>query len=305
MGVFGFIENFFFISLALVFVLVLLLVYHFKNRITVAEKKSESMYGLLTAVVKEIKSLRGMFGLANEQTNPTLPQPSNFEVKSKTEPEVIITPVSESAQNVNMQKKEVITLDLSASENKIVVSDDSDDDLSDDSDSEYEQSDSDDDEESRDVKQDTEVVDLDINVSELREQSVFEKEEPEEIDVSFDLVENVQDVSESLVTEIQANEVEEVFHAELERESLVDLKEPLGDSKEPLGDLKEPLVDIKEPLGDSNEQPVAPIPTIDQLRKMNINQLKTVASQIGIAVDTTKLKKPELISLIQTQITSN
>jgi hypothetical protein len=63
MSVFGFIENFFFISLALVFGLVILLVYHFKSRITVAEKKSESMYGLLTAVVKEIKTLRGMFGL--------------------------------------------------------------------------------------------------------------------------------------------------------------------------------------------------------------------------------------------------
>jgi hypothetical protein len=161
MGVFGFIENFFFISLVLVFVLVLLLVYHFKNRITIAEKKSESMYGLLTAVVKEIKSLRGMFGLVNEQTNPTLPQPSNFEVKSKTEPEVIIETVSESTQNVNMQKKEVITLDFSASENKIVVSDDSDDDLSDDSDSENEQSDSDSDKDDNGVELDSFSVDLD------------------------------------------------------------------------------------------------------------------------------------------------
>jgi cbb3-type cytochrome oxidase subunit 3 len=72
MSVFGFIENFFFISLALVFVLVLLLVYHFKNRITVAEKKSESMYGLLTAVVKEIKTLRGMFGLGGNENPPTI-----------------------------------------------------------------------------------------------------------------------------------------------------------------------------------------------------------------------------------------
>lgn len=286
MGVFGFIENFFFISLALVFVLVLLLIYHFKNRITIAEKKSDSMYGLLTAVVKEIKSLRGMFGLVNEQTNPTLPQPSNFELKSKTEPEVNIASVSEYTQNVNMQKKEVITLDFSASENKIVVSDDSDDDLSDNSDSEYDQSDSDDDdddeEEYRDVKPEAEVVDvdLDITVSEIQERPVSEKEEPEEIDVSFDLVENVQEVSDSLVTEIQANEVEEVFHKEPENES---------------------LVDSNESLVDSNEQPVAPVPTIDQLRKMNINQLKTVVSQIGIAVDVTKLKKPELISLIQTQ----
>ena len=134
MGVFGFIENFFFISLALVFVLVLLLVYHFKNRITIAEKKSESMYGLLTAVVKEIKSLRGMFCVGNEQTTPTQSQsqsqsPVNFEVKSKTDPEIIIDSSSE-LEHDHLQKKEVITLDFSASEDKIVVSDDSDDDLS-------------------------------------------------------------------------------------------------------------------------------------------------------------------------------
>jgi hypothetical protein len=38
-------------------------------------------------------------------------------------------------------------------------------------------------------------------------------------------------------------------------------------------------------------------PSIEQLRKMNINQLKTIASQHGISIDTSKMKKPELISL--------
>jgi hypothetical protein len=40
-------------------------------------------------------------------------------------------------------------------------------------------------------------------------------------------------------------------------------------------------------------------PSIDQLRKMNINQLKTIASQLGISTDISKMKKPELISLIR------
>jgi hypothetical protein len=39
-------------------------------------------------------------------------------------------------------------------------------------------------------------------------------------------------------------------------------------------------------------------PPIDQLRKMNINQLKTIAIQHGITADTSKMKKHELISLI-------
>jgi hypothetical protein len=40
-------------------------------------------------------------------------------------------------------------------------------------------------------------------------------------------------------------------------------------------------------------------PTNEQLRKMNINQLKSIASQLGITEDVSKMKKPELISLIQ------
>ena len=144
MVAFGFIENFFFISLVLVFVLVLLLVYHFKNRITVAEKKSDSMYGLLTAVVKEIKTLRGMFGLGGggkEQETPSI------ELKSKTTPEVNISASSEvsntfasfvektnSGSNV-IEPREVITLEFAASDNKIVVSDVDDSDYDDDYDS--------------------------------------------------------------------------------------------------------------------------------------------------------------------------
>jgi hypothetical protein len=278
MGVFGFIENFFFISLALVFVLVLLLVYHFKNRITIAEKKSESMYGLLTAVVKEIKSLRGMFGMVNEQFPSP---PSNFEVKSKSEPEVNIFHGSEQLPNA---QKEVITLDFSASDNKIVVSDDSDDDLSDDSDSEIESESSDSD--SEEEEEEYNGIDLDLDITQEQVLSTMDildvesvhanvKEDLvlEEIDVSFDIVENVQPHAETvlLANNSQPDDAEEVVQ---EPEALEDKKE-------------------------LQEQSATPIPTIDQLRKMNINQLKTVAYQINIASDITKLKKPELILLIQ------
>jgi hypothetical protein len=37
----------------------------------------------------------------------------------------------------------------------------------------------------------------------------------------------------------------------------------------------------------------------EYLRKMNINQLRTIAIQRGITSDTSKIKKNELISLIQ------
>ena len=179
MSVFGFIENFFFISLALVFVLVLLLVYHFKNRITIAEKKSESMYGLLTAVVKEIKTLRGMFGLGVVETPSPTSETVNsqqFEVQSKTTPEILspledseVVPISNNAGSIGndnthasgMQNGkeevpvtvpvpvEVINLDFSKPDNKIVVSDAEDsDEEEDESDDESSISDEEDDDDS-------------------------------------------------------------------------------------------------------------------------------------------------------------
>ena len=48
-----------------------------------------------------------------------------------------------------------------------------------------------------------------------------------------------------------------------------------------------------------NAQITQSIPSLDQLKKMNINQLKAIASQIGINVDVSKMKKPDLISLIR------
>lgn len=209
------------------------------------------MYGLLTAVVKEIKSLRGMFGMGNE---PTSQQPVNFEPKSKTDPEVNVPTDSES-----LPKKEVITLDFSASEDKIVVSDGSDDE----SESESDGSDGSDDESESDID-DEDSLDIDVSVSEPQEHPSIEDVE---LVVEEDVADSV-DVKPPL-------EVEEIF-----------CNEPASTESSNVSD------DVKD----------QPVPTIDQLRKMNLNQLKNVASQIGITVDVTKLKKHELISRIQTNL---
>jgi len=265
MVTFGFIENFFFISLALVFVLVLLLVYHFKNRITVAEKKSDSMYGLLTAVVEEIKTLRGMFGLGGgggqEQETPKI------ELKSKTTPEVNISASSDVSNNFAafvektggvpvIEPREVITLEFAASDNKIVVSDV--DESDDDSDDESSLSSN----EENDPKDDI----LEMEVQEVQESEIYDSPPSQELSNEGDMeLENVQEIDISnILSSVNSDENE------------VDLVEPTPEEKHP-----------------------SPIPPIEQLRKMNINQLKTIASQLGISTDISKLKKPELISLIR------
>ena len=55
---FDFIENFFFVSLGITFVLIILLVYHFKQRIASMERKGDTMYELITNVVKELQFMK-------------------------------------------------------------------------------------------------------------------------------------------------------------------------------------------------------------------------------------------------------
>ena len=273
MGVFGFIENFFFISLGIAFALVLLLVYHFKNRMSVAEKKSETMYGLLSSVVREIKSLRSMFGV-----NPVLAKyvPLDMDiVKKKSEPEVPVSAGSE---------PEVITVNLASSPTnvKIVVSDEEDED--EDEDEEY--------------SEDEESESEDEDESEDEEETEDEKESEDEESESEDDEMRVEDLGSDLVlesTDIGVDEIETVSNLELEEDVSNKKHESTADISVVSEHNPDELVHEEEP---SSIVPPKQSHSIEQLKKMNINQLKTIAIQSGITVDTSKLKKHDLITLI-------
>ena len=70
MGFFNFIESFFFISLAITFVLIMMIIYHFKERINVMEKKNETTIEILNNLAKEITSLRGFVIQMNSVSSP-------------------------------------------------------------------------------------------------------------------------------------------------------------------------------------------------------------------------------------------
>lgn len=75
MGLFNFIETFFFISLGITFILILLLVYHFKQRLSNLEQKNDSMVSIINNIVKEmtiVKQISNMF-LCNRTAPTTTP----------------------------------------------------------------------------------------------------------------------------------------------------------------------------------------------------------------------------------------
>jgi len=67
MGFYNILETFFFISLAITFVLIMMLVYHFKGRISILEQKCDTMFDIMNNMVKEMKHIKYVFGMAFNQ----------------------------------------------------------------------------------------------------------------------------------------------------------------------------------------------------------------------------------------------
>ena len=60
MGIFNYIDTFFFISLGITFVFILLIVYHFKQQIKSLEQKNDTMFEIINNIVKEITNIRNV-----------------------------------------------------------------------------------------------------------------------------------------------------------------------------------------------------------------------------------------------------
>lgn len=83
MAFFDFIENFFFVSLGITFALIILLVYHFKQRISSMERKGDTMYELITNVVKELQFMKQLNAYYETLCHTSSAQSENATLESK------------------------------------------------------------------------------------------------------------------------------------------------------------------------------------------------------------------------------
>jgi len=74
MGFFNILETFFFISLAITFVLIMMLVYHFKGRISILEQKCDTMFEIMNNMVKEMRTIKTY---SSNHINPPVIVPNN------------------------------------------------------------------------------------------------------------------------------------------------------------------------------------------------------------------------------------
>jgi hypothetical protein len=251
MGFFNFVETFFFISLAITFVLIMMLVYHFKERLSALEKKSNTIVDIINNVVKEITLIKHSHS------------PSPYPMVSA---QYNSNPLCIQSQNV----------DDDSSESSEYESDE-DSTLYDDLGGERE-------EEEAEVKS---IVELDV--IEDRETRVNEEEEPENIkriniNLSLPVNEDLDDLED--IQEIEPEDLyleDKIENVEMsENETTV-------------------VVNKIDGFNESNleEAKVVPPVDIEFYRKMEIGALRTLVISKGLATDTKKMKKSDLLRLLE------
>jgi len=76
MAAFNFFETILLVSLAITFVLILFLVYHFKDRITTTEEKTDTMFDIINNMAQEMTNIRTTMNMVNKPPTPVVRIPS-------------------------------------------------------------------------------------------------------------------------------------------------------------------------------------------------------------------------------------
>ena len=136
-------DTFFFLSLGIAFVLILLLVYHFKQRLTTTENKCDTMFEIINGLASEVNNMKGALVARMPPRAPVqMPLPHG--------------PMFSNMSNENLKQENVQDL-----ENDDEVNEEDSDDEEEDSDDEEKDSD-DEEEEETDGEEEEEREDMDV-----------------------------------------------------------------------------------------------------------------------------------------------
>jgi hypothetical protein len=236
MGFFNILETFFFISLAITFVLIIMLVYHFKGRICILEQKCDTMFEIMNNIVKELRTIKMS---STNCVNPTMIVPNN---------ETIMFHQRNSLGELFQQFQ------------KDQFNDDADDE---DEDDEYDE----DDEPKKIIVSDTEYEDEDQDQEQQVKIINIEFNE-DESNASNESVDNLEALEEQHIS-LEDDDIDVDIDADTEDVSTVDIT-----------------------VDHSLEQSV-------DYRKMDISYLRTMVITRGLAIDTKKMKKGDLVKLLE------
>ena len=291
MGVFNFIETFFFISLGITFVLILLLVYHFKQRLNAIEQKNGTMFDIINNIVQEITTMKKIFLQQPRPNTPMYTRPVHLESISEFVPSAFVP-----SEFVPSALPSIVQLnDESDSES------DSETDSESDSDSDVESVDSD----NSSVVSNTKIIVSDDDSIESND-NLSQDPHIKIINLGTQLFDNkimtsVVELSSPLP--IDTNSV--LFELDP-----LDIVFDLVESVEPV----EPVKSVDQPV-DEDDVDDSPVKTIDisthispkeremaVYNNMSLSELKAKVIEKGLTTEPSKMKRPKLLSMLEKSI---
>jgi len=285
MGFFNFMETLFFISLGITFILILLLVFHFKQRMTSLEQKSDTMFEIINNIVKELNIIK-----KTVQQNNNIPS---------THIPINMIPISPFYNELNNESIDYSFVNDESNKIENILEEIKDDD-EDDEDEDEDEDDEDDTESIEDDGGAEEYSDSDSD-SDIRvdyddvDNSVKENEETEILEVDNNIHFETL-VSHSSTSEFDSSELSATPHRLQESETDIINDPEIKVIK--LEELKEN--NDNEHFQENSDILVNKISNDkDDYRKMNLNQLKIIIQSKGITVDVSKLKKNDLLKIIE------
>jgi hypothetical protein len=260
MGFFNFIENFFFLSLAITFVLILLLVYHFKQRITSLEQKNDTMFEIANGLVKEVGAMKAY--ILN-----TMSTQMNYPFSSV------------SLHKVNEMNSDHDVVEEEQDEDEEDEEDEDEEDDDDIAGEEY--GDDEDDEDDDDIAGEEYEGEEDVNVEEINDIYV----EDNDAVIIHDIDETNEDEEELKIVEVTLSETEN---------GDLDTKE-----KDSEKELKVNKIETEPSSVNDIQAEHSTKPDLDSYKKMNVNQLKAFIIEKGYTTDFKNLKRNDLIKIIE------
>jgi hypothetical protein len=270
MGIFNYIDTFFFISLGITFILILLLVFHFKQRMTASEQKNDTMFEIINNIVQEITTIKNS---VIEQTTCVFKNPMNMMHGSNScclrSNDFVEQPVRLSTASSPSDSQPVFAA------NKIVVSDsdeeeEDDDEDSEDEDSEEEDEDEDDEDSEEEDEEPTQggVKIINVDIGETIEVNEILSDLDQEQDNNEEPETNMDNIDITAENSIQVEKLETV----------------------------EPVVEETnlETIDTKTEN------ARDIYGKMSLPQLRAAVITKGLSSDPSKMKKLALIKLLET-----
>ena len=255
MTLFSLLESLFFMSLALSFFLIFLMVYHFKKRMDALDRKTETLGDIFKTLLKEIEYVKEMKPVPVVAAAP--PQLPTFFPQQEFHPlEDFFRQMADARQSHNPDP-----LDLGIYTDEIIHD--------------------------VEILSDAVSLDDDEDEDEIEIASIVEQDEDEI--VLNQVVEELEDDADAIQPESEEkhdDEKEEIpfFKEYAEYDESIITEEPLEESV------------ITEPDRQLSRR---------ALKKMNVQMLRALALREGLVSDTSKMKKKELIELLNDDSPTN